>query len=175
LLTQHTGKFEFDFELQWPRRIPLGSQCVKLIGVPMCLPKMFNSMFNGHPNFKLTDGGLIKIGTVIKNYESWAYKTLAVPHSIFTRLPLEVMQKYDIHLYLINNPIYPDECKQQGVQRSLYASSSNAKYGIHRDVTAYYKHDAAWWSTDEPYDSLITLISQYQAERIYKDYTQNRR
>ena len=172
LVTIHKDKFEFDFELQWPRRIPLGSKCVTLIGVPMCLPKMFNSMFNGHPNFKLTNGGLIRIGTVIKNYNKWAYERLAIPHSVFTRLPLEVMSKYGLRLYRINNPAYPDECKQAGMQRSLHALGTSAKYGLSADVTWAHEHDEGWWRTDEAYDSLVTIVPRYKAERIYNDYIQ---
>lgn len=170
LVTKHVGVFNFDFELQWPFRIPLGSSCVKLLGIPMVMPKMFNSMFNGHPNFKLTEGGMIKIGTVIKHYDKWAFPRLAIPHSVFTRLPLDVMKKYDLRLYTVNNPIYPDECKQAGILRSINAVSNNTKYGLSMDVTWCHDDDPEWWRTDEPYDKLVTVLPRYKAEQIFTEY-----
>ena len=170
LVTRHIGVFNFDFEMRWPRRIPLGSSCVKLLGIPMFIPKMFNSMFNGHPNFKLTDGGLIKIGTVIKHHDRWAYPRLAIPHSVFTRLPLDVMKKYDIHLYTVNNPVHPNDCKQAGILRSINAASSKAKYGLSMEVTWCHEDDPEWWRTDEAYDHLVTLLPKYKAEQIYHEY-----
>lgn len=170
LVTKHIGTFDFDFELQWPWSIPLGSSCVKDLSIPMLLPKMFNSMFIGHPNFRLTPNGLILIGTVIRNYDKWAYPRLAIPHSVFTRLPLEVMKEFDLSIYTVNTPIYPGECTQKGIQRSLRAQTPDAKYGLGYDVTWWHADDAAWWRTDEAYDSLVTVIPVTKAEQIFNKY-----
>lgn len=169
LVTTHAGQFEFDFELEWPRQINLGSHCVKLIGIPMVIPKMFNSMFYGHPSFKLTDGGLIRVGTVIANYDKWAYDQMAIPHSVFTRLPLEVMREFNLRLWLVNNPMYPDECSQKSIQRSLNALGTTAKYGRRLLITSH-NNDEDWWRTDEAYDNLVTVVSRRKAEQIYNKY-----
>lgn len=170
LVTCHTEVFDFDFELQWPCRIPLGSSCVKLLGIPMILPKMFNSMFRGHPNFQLTPGGLILIGTVVRNYRKWAYPRLAIPHSVFTRFPLDVMKEFNLSIYRVNNPIYPDECTQKGIQRSIKARSEYSKYGLRSDVTWCHSEDAGWWRTDMVYDDLVTIVPVTKAEQIYNRY-----
>lgn len=173
LVTRHEGVFEFDFELQWPREIRLGSHCVKLIGVPKFLPNMFNSMFKGTHSFKRTPGGLIKIGTVIANYADWEYFTMIVPHSVFNRLPLNIMKEFDLEVYSVNTPIYPEECSQKGLQRSRRSYSPNAKYGLKSSMMWMLEDDEAWWKRDEPFPSLVTVIPKYKAELIYNKYRRN--
>lgn len=174
LVTHHYGEvYSFPFDLQWPNTLRLGSHCVKMVGIPMFVPRMVNSMLGKRARFKMTKGGLIRIGTVIKNYENWEYETMVIPHALFTRFPSNVVQEFGLHVYLVNNEIDVSECTQKSIQRSRRSASSNAKYGYKEDM-GWLVGDDSWkkYSSDEPIPKLVTVVPKYKAKQIYERYMQ---
>lgn len=175
LVTHHPeSEFGFDFDIEWPDEIRLGSHCVKMIGIPTYASRMVDSMLDTRIHFKKTPGGLIRIGNIIKNYEHWEYDYMIIPHSLFTRLPVSVL-KENVHVryVLLNNEVDISECTQQSLQRSWKASSKNAKWGTLRDATMYVKSicQPPWrYDQDVPIPRTATVMSRMDAKAICNKY-----
>jgi len=172
LVTHHYGdRYSFPFDLQWPKALRLGSHCVKMVGIPMFVPRMVDSMFSKRVPFQLTPGGLVRVGTVIKNYENWEYEIMVIPHALFTRFPFEVVQAFNLQVYIVNNEIDVSECTQKSIQRSRVSVGKNAKYGYNEDMS-WLIGDESWkkYSSDEPIPRLVTVVPRYKAKQIYERY-----
>lgn len=172
LKTQHSGKhFGFDFELTWPDTIRLGSHCVKLLDISMEVPRMVNSMLDSRIRFTRTSGGLVMIGSIIKNYKHWAYDRMVIPHALFTRLPKYVLDDSSVGIsdvVTLNTPVDLRDCTEKSIQRSFYASTRGAKYGVRKYLS--YPSFCPGYSEDTPLPYLATVMHRNTAERIFNKY-----